>query len=168
MMRDGLPVLSGAAAKTGEVTVTFPDSGRRLVLSDASNADLAAWKRSLGEWRRMAAAAERHVDAELVARMDREALWTFRGEGWKLTGSSPKPVVSYRDAEKLRSRLLKLVDEGLITRDAVEAACPVVPARVSVAVGHLAQLEKLGGRVARAVRAYRVERPKRDRSVRAT
>lgn len=160
--------LSVPAAGTGELAIVHPDTGKALVLADATEAELADWKKAVADWHRMAKAAEAHVDAELIRRMDARARWTIKGDGWKLTGSSPKPTVSYRDPAKLRARLLRLADDGLLERDAVDAALPVVPESVSVNVGPLAQLEKLGGRVARAVRDYRSEKPKHNRGVRVS
>jgi hypothetical protein len=160
--------LTVPAAGTGEVAIVHPDTGKTLILAEATEAQLADWKKAIAEWHRMAKTAEAHVDAELIRRMDARASWTIRGDGFKLTGSSPKPSVSYKDPVKLRKRLLKLAEEGLLERAAVDAALPVVPEQVEVRVGPLAQLEKLGGRVARAVRDYRQVRPKHHRGVRVS
>lgn len=163
-----LPALREVNPKTGEVVLRNPDTGQAVNLSDATLAQLAAYKVAVAEWVDRASQAQTVVDNEIIARMDKAALWTHRDGGYKLEGQSPNPTTSYKDAAKLRARLQKLVDAGELAQEALDAALPVPEPNVQVKPGPLGNLQKLGGKVGRAVRAHQVQTPKGHRSVKVS
>lgn len=166
--RRPLPALRGTDPKTGEIVLHHPFSGESIVLAEADLATLAQWKTDVKEWVEMARAAERQVDREITMRMDRAALWTARQGGFKLEGQSNAPSYSYVDIEELRRKLLAYVEKGEITIEAVEAALPIQPEKVTVRLAGLNNLLKLGGKVERLVRRHRKETPKAERTVKVS
>jgi hypothetical protein len=152
-MTDIVPTTALVNARTGEaLTLDSPTGDLARLLDDIKTYE--------GELRDVKAAVSR----EILKRMDQQVSWTINlpGEGLKLTGLSPDPVKSY-DGPALRDALYELVDEGLLTIDAVNAAVETVV--ISKPRMHaIANLRKLGGRVKETVDSYETETP-RDRRV---
>lgn len=125
-----------------------PVTGEVLTLA-AETGDLGRYLADLREFESVLREHKRIVSRELLARMDRAASWTFHAGALKLTGQSPAPVREWDGAE-LRDALLGLVDEGLITVEAVDAAVETVVSFRPRAAG-ISALRKLGGRVVEVV-----------------
>lgn len=143
----------------------FPNPITGEVLSLASpDDDLARWLSDMREYRSQLTEIERAVKQEFLARMDRQAAWTIHAGGVKVSGTSPASVEDWDGAE-LRTALLALVDEGVVDISAVDAAVETVVEYCPRKRG-IAQLRKLGGRVAAAVDGLaRVSEPERRISV---
>jgi len=135
-----------------DITVINPATGELLTLN-AATSDLGAYLADIREHEQLIREAKQLVTGELLARMDRDGLWTVHTEGGlTLKGGSPAPVVEY-DELALRESLLELADQGVITVEAVDRAVePVVSYKVR-AVGVRA-LAKLGGRVADVIGSH--------------
>lgn len=159
------PTELAAPNADGELTLIHPDTGRQIALSDATLEELGDFCDALDEWRSRAHEAEAHARREVLRRMDREAKWTLYSDGFKFVGKSPAPHVSYKEPEKLRSALLALAADGVITMQAVDDAVPEIR-KVGVVPGRLSALRKLGGRVATVIESFTGERNPTDRSVR--
>jgi len=154
----GLPVLRETA---DTVRLFLPSTGEELQLASAPTdqlAEMRAYIRDLEEDLRLAKQA---LDAEVIARFDREAVWSWRGNGYTLKAPSPMPQIEF-DAEQLRGRLEELVAEGLLSMAAVDAAVEVVTS-FKPRVAGINALRKLGGAVAEAVAecSTEVDRPRR-------
>ena len=136
-----------------------------LVDLNGSNDHLAEYLQQSKRIREHLRDRERIVEAELLHRMDLQAQYTIHTTVGKLTAPSPQPVEEY-DGLALRTDLLEMVDEGLLSVEAVDRACPV-EVSVKVSKRGVGQLRKLGGRVAEAVDRHRTEAAPR-RSVRVS
>lgn len=103
-------------------------------LADADTVDLAQFTEDALEVRRVFAEAVGEVSDELVARLDANARWTLRQDGWEIKSQSPAAgSVSY-DIDLLREALEELVTDGVISRDAAWNA--VEPVRATVEVSY--------------------------------
>lgn len=149
--------------EAGEVAIITAD--QQVALSDASNDQIAMAKQAIKDWRVVASATERIIDAEVTARMDRRGLWTIHTDAGTLSAPSPAPSVGYRDLPDLRLALEGFVLEGLLDQEAVDEALPLIPEQVGLKRGALDKLAKLSGPVGARVRAHREEIEKTDRRV---
>ena len=86
---------------------------------------------------------------EVLRRQDREAKWTTPAGGYVLKGSSPTPTEEW-DELALREDLYQLVDNGVITEEAADAAVETV-VTYKVRKAGINALRKLGGAVAETV-----------------
>ena len=138
-----------------EITVVSPRTGEVLTLQSPT-ADLGAYLADVREHESLLRESKNYVQAEILRRMDANAEWTNHVEGGlKLTGSSPAPSEEF-DELALRTSLLELADEGLITQEAVDKAVePVVTYKARKA--GINSLRKLGGRVADAISQHASE-----------
>lgn len=140
-----------------------PLTGEALTLASPDE-DLARWLADIREVESVIRENKKIVQREILSRMDRSASWTVRVPGFKLTGQSPAPVEEW-DGVELRTALLGLVDEGLLTIEAVDGAVETVVAYKPRKAG-IVKLRKLGGRVAETVDLLaRASEPERRVSV---
>jgi hypothetical protein len=153
--------------------LAHPLTGEVIDLVKASDEDLAGFLDGLDSDRNVIQEAKRIVAAEAIRRMDRNVEWTLRAGPYQLSTRSPEATTRYGPKQKrewydgmgLRSDLLALVDEGVLTIEAVDAACEVeVICRVKT--GGVNKLLKLGGEVAQVVQRHAYpEEPSRYVSV---
>lgn len=119
-----LPILRETA---DSVRIFEPGTGAEIDLQAAPLEQLADWRHAMRSYEEDAKLAKQAVDREIVARMDRAALWTQREGRYVVTAPSPAPAVEY-DADALRDAL---IEHGL-DQDAVDrAVVPVVTFKVS-------------------------------------
>lgn len=88
----------------------------------------------------------------LIAQMDKAASWTLTVPGLKLSAPSPQPVEEF-DGPALREALLDLVDEGVLSIEAVDKAVETV-VKYEPRKSGINALRKRGGRVAAVVDAH--------------
>lgn len=142
------------------VTLVHPQTGEIIDLHSAASDQIAQWIESVREWEANAREAKQLAAAELHDRMDRSASWTLHAGEYTIVGESPNRV-EY-EVGTLRGVLGHLVEDGLITAEAADAA---VKAEVTYkpAKRGINALMKLGGAVADAIRACErpVDRPRR-------
>lgn len=139
------------------VNVQFanPVTGEVLSLASSEN-ELGRYLSDLREFESVIREHKKMVTRELVARMDRQASWTIHaGEGIKLTSQSPKPEEQF-DGAGLRSALLGLVDEGVLSIEAVDAAVELVLSYKAHKKG-INALRALGGRAKALVDEHATE-----------
>lgn len=106
--------------------------------------DLAAARLAIQEWEAAARAAKRLIDSLIVPELDRAAAWTrITPQGLKVSARSPAPVDEYVP-EDLRFVLDVLVQEGVITTEARDAAV-VVEHRFRVSARGVAAVLKVPG-----------------------
>ncbi len=130
------------------ITVVSPRTGELLTL-DAPDQDLGNYLLDVREHESLLREAKSIVQGELLRRFDQDRMWTRHVPGLELKGSSPEPVEEY-DELALRSALLELVEEGVLTVEAVDRAVePVVTYKARKA--GISALRKGGGRVAEIV-----------------
>lgn len=129
-------------------TLVNPATGEQFDL-DAPTETLGQFLVDVREFELLVREHKKVVQRELLARMDRQAKWTEHVAGLKLVGSSPAPSDEWDGAE-LRTTLLELVDAGVLSIEAVDAA---VETRVTYhpKKGGVNALRKLGGQVAQVV-----------------
>lgn len=125
-----------------------PLSGEVLTLASPSD-DLGRYLADLREFESVLREHKKMVTRELLGRMDKQASWTQHFAGLKLTGQSPQPGEEWDGAE-LREALLKLVDEGKLSIEAVDAAVETVVS-YNVKKAGVNKLRKVGGVVASTV-----------------
>jgi hypothetical protein len=102
------------------------------------------------------------ANREILSRQDRNAEWTTRAGEYVLKGASPSSTSTEEfDGLALRSDLCELVDSGVLSIEAVDAAVQTVIIYKARKVGVNA-LRKLGGVVAETVdqHAKSVEKPR--------
>lgn len=138
-------------------TLMNPATGEVVAL-DGPTEDLGQFLADLREHESMWREAKKLVTRELVARMDKSASWTLHVNGLKLSTQSPAPSEEFNGPE-LREALLDLVDEGVVTIEAVDAAVETVVTYKPRKAG-INALRKLGGRVVDAINAHRTETEK--------
>jgi hypothetical protein len=132
-------------------TVISPRTGEVISL-DAPDQDLGGFLNDVRDLESAIRESKRAVHDELLRRMDSAATWTVHVPGLKLSGPSPAPTEEFDELE-LRTALLTLVDEGVISVEAVDRAIePVVTYKARRA--GINALRKLGGRVAETVTAH--------------
>lgn len=128
------------------------ESSELLPLGEADTSDLAKFIDNVIELGHIASEARGMVSDELVARLDANACWTLRVDGWQLKTASPAAgSVSY-DVSQLRAALETLVADGVISRAAAWGA--VEPVRATVTVPY-----RLLRDVLRALDGYEVAEP---------
>jgi hypothetical protein len=147
-------------------TIVSPATGEVLTL-ESSTDDLAEWLLDVRDWEAQAQAAKRVVSGELLSRLDKTASWTqhFPERGIKISGDSPAPSEQWDGAE-LREFLLELVDDEVITIEAVDAVVETVIS-YKVKKAGINSLRKLGGRAGEVVDALCREQ-ERDRRITVT
>lgn len=132
-------------------TIVSPSTGEVLA-PDSPVEDLGRFLTDVRSHESEVREAKRTVTRWVVARMDSAASWSLHAPGFKLTAPSPKPTEQF-DGPALREALLPLVDEGVLSVEAVDAAVePVVtyePRKRGINA-----LRKLGGRVEEIVNAH--------------
>ena len=141
-----------------------PITGEVLTLASPDR-DLGSYLADLRDFESVLREHKRIVTRELLERFDKQASWTHRFEGLKLTSSSPAPVEEWDGAE-LREALLALVDEGVLAIEAVDAAVETIVSYKPRKTG-INALRKLGGRVNEIVESLKSEVEK-DRYVSVT
>lgn len=123
-------------------------TGERLT-ADSPTEDLGAWLADIRDTEGRIREAKRAVTRELIRRMDKNAEWTTRIPGYKLSAPSPKPVTQY-DGVGLHVGLSDMVADGTISFEAMDAAVQeIVEYRVKAA--GVNALRKLGGKVAELI-----------------
>lgn len=136
--------------ETETAAVLNPRTGEVVDLT-ADTAELAAYLADVRQWERdFLRGCKRAVELELIRRMDRDAKYTLRAGGLEITGDGPGRV-KYEE-EVLRAQLRPLVQQDIISQDAMNAAVKEVVTYQVMARGVNA-LKKLGGPVAEAVAA---------------
>jgi hypothetical protein len=131
------------------LTVVSPITGE-LIQLDADDATLAGYLADVREHESLLREAKTLVGSELLRRMDAAATWTIHlPNSVTITAPSPAPGEEF-DELALRTALLELADEGVITPSAVDRAVEPVVTYKTHAVG-IRALRKLGGRVAAVV-----------------
>lgn len=143
--------------------VIVPGSGEIVVLAELDENTLGRLLLAAKDFEDQLDGLKKRVAVEVLERMDRRAKWTFHVGGIKLTGKAPGATEI--SADLLSANLQPLVDDGTITAEAKEAAVEPVT-KLKVRKAGAKALEKLGGRVAKAVK--QATRPADDakRSVR--
>ncbi len=130
-------------------------------LTDAELEQLAAFTENAEHLAAIAREAKGMVSDELLHRMDRKGRWTVRDGDFEIKAhpGSPQAGTVVYDSEKLWSALVVLAGSQVIDWDAQEAAVGMVypePYLKQKQAG-ISALLKLGGEVAAAVEACRVE-----------
>lgn len=138
--------------------IPVPVTGEAINLT-AGTDDLAYWVDRLQDIERQAKEARSMVGEELLRRLDHDACWTARVEGFEITAPSPAPTVEY-DVDKLRATLDELVDDGYIGQGAAQAAVKVETSYKPV-VAKLNALKKVAPEVARRIEECGTEVEKR-------
>lgn len=131
--------------------VVSPTTGE-VLSPDSPTEDLGAVLADLRELEGRLREGKDAVQSELLARFDRAASWTHRVPGYKLTAPSPAPKEEF-DALPLRSELLALVDAGVLSIEAVDAAIETTVTYKARARG-ISALRKLGGQVESTIDAH--------------
>lgn len=133
---------------TTAIQLGVTKDGEVLTL-DSPTVDLAAHLADIRQHESYLKEAKNAVQAELLARQDKDGKWTTHLPGMKLVGKSPAPYVEY-DGPALREALLMLADEDVVTIEAVDRAVEAVVTYEPRANG-IKSLKKLGGRVAAVI-----------------
>lgn len=102
------------------------------------------------------------VQHELLDRQDFRAKWTTHVPGFEIKGDRQKEDEAWDGAE-LREALLKFVDQGVLSIEAVDGAVETVVS-FKVKKAGLNSLRALGGEIAEKIEALRYSAPK-DRRV---
>ena len=143
--------------------ITLAATGEIIDPSALATDELAGRLDEVRELRRALGEAERALQDEALARMDRRGAWTAEVGDWRLEASSPEAAVDY-DPDKLKEALGQLVADGLVDQD---AAGEVFRASTVERVmrGQIGRLSKLGGEVAERLAAARLpaSKPRRVR-----
>ncbi len=128
-------------------------------LTAAELEQLAAFTENAEHLAAIAREAKGTVSDELLRRMDRKGRWTVREGEFEVKAPSPQAGTVVYDSEKLLNALIRLAGTSVIDRDALEAAVEMVyPAPyLKQHQAGINALLKLGGAVAAAVEACRVE-----------
>lgn len=132
--------------------VISPRTGEVIEISAPTEA-LAGWLLDVREHEGALREAKRVVSEEVVSRLDAQARWTEHlPGGLKVSAPSPAPATEY-DELALREALYVLVDEGVLSVEAVDRAIvPVVTYKASAA--GIRALSKLGGRAQETIQAH--------------
>lgn len=114
-------ILPAPALTTPTGQVIVPEGGEVVDPATASHVTLGDLMRNIRDRSDQLAAAKKLLVAEVLARMDRNAAWTMHaGKGVKLTAPSPRGEAHKGD--NLHANLKPLVDAGVITQEAMDAA----------------------------------------------
>jgi hypothetical protein len=109
-----------------ELVVLDRHTGELIDPKQAETARLAAFVTDLGTIRQELSAAEGIVSDELVARMDREAMYTLHVEDgeqrWEIKSQSPAAGATVYPEDMLQTELDALVDANVITDGAAARA----------------------------------------------
>lgn len=103
-----------------ERQIVVPYSGEVVSLS-ADTDVLAALSDEIKDVESRLRELKAAISTEVHERMDKQRKWTMAAGPFKLTGKSDAPEVEY-DPDRLAAVLTQLVDEGEITRDAMDEA----------------------------------------------
>jgi hypothetical protein len=140
--------------QTTSIQLVNPTTGELITL-DSPTDDLANFLADMREHESLCREAKKLVTREVVSRMDKQASWTVHAGGLKLSTSSPAPTEEF-DGPMLHEALQVLVDQGVISVEALDAAVETVikyePRRKGINA-----LRKLGGRAAEIVNAHATE-----------
>lgn len=131
-----------------------PTTGEVLTLA-SPDADLGHYLADIRDLESILREHKKIVTRELLSRMDRSASWTVYADGVKLSGASPKPTEEF-NGPALHEALSALVDEGVLTVEAVDAAVETVVTYEPRKRG-INSLRALGGRVKEIVDAHATE-----------
>jgi len=101
-----------------------PITGEALALRDESTDTLARLRDEIRDARNALNEWANQIDAELTSRLDHEARRSAQVGGYKIETTAP--TVWSTDELALREALLELVEAGVISREAVDAAVEVV------------------------------------------
>lgn len=104
--------------------IVHPLTGQVLDLDKASPQDLAEMLVEADEYKSMLQELRNYIGSEVQRRMDAGAKWTLHAGDYKLTSSSPAPVEEF-DGHDLYLALEELVQQGVITQDALERAVEI-------------------------------------------
>lgn len=138
-----------------------PVTGEVIEL-DQPSGDLAGWLEEIRDAESKLRVFKRDLQDAILARMDRDASWTLREGDFEISGDGPGRV-SY-DGDELAEVLAGLVEEGLISAQAAEAACETVTTYKPKARG-INALRKLGGSVAEVIDSLAEPVPEERRRV---
>jgi hypothetical protein len=97
-------------------------NGEVISLDEASTERLAELVTNLQDVRQALGETEQAVSTELVARCDREAVWTLRVGGFEIKTTSPTAGTTVYPPDMLETELRALVDRGTITEQAAGKA----------------------------------------------
>ncbi len=103
-----------------------------LAVDEAATVDLAEFDANVAHLKRIADEARATVGDELVRRLDRRGSWTVREHGYEIKSSSPEAGTTGFDSGLLHDALARLVDDGVIEREAASRALEVVEPSVLV------------------------------------
>lgn len=140
-------------------------------LHDLTTADaeqLAAFTDNADHLTAIAREAKVRVGGELVDRMDRRGKWTFHVGEFDITAPSPDAGATAYDTDMLVAALERLVSDGVIDREAMDAAVELVtpePYRKQKAAGIKALLKVPAARDAVEACRVEVEPPRRTAKV---
>lgn len=138
-MPDNLPVLHTSLLVEdldGQYTaVADPITGEVVPLSDTAR--LADWMVALKAHRAALNTASALVQEVLVAAMDRDASWTINRPGGTVSTTSPARGVAAAqwDGPKLHDVLSRLVEQDIISKQALAAAVKIETEYVPIAKG---------------------------------
>jgi hypothetical protein len=133
---------------TTSIQLVNPSTGEVVEL-DGPTESLAEFLADMREHESLCREAKKLVTREVVSRMDKSATWTLHVAGLKLSAASPAPTEEF-DGPELKEALHALVEEGVLSIEAVDAAVETVVSYKPRKAG-INALRKLGGRVAEVI-----------------
>jgi hypothetical protein len=143
--------------------VLNPLTGELVDLAAATTTDLAIERDEVRTARDAISTWAKAIDQELTDRLDREAKRSATVGGYKLTVTAP--TVRQTDEIGLRAALLKLVDDGVLSDAAVDAAVEVVEVVKARRSGINALHKHANDRVRQVAGDYDQEVPNQSRRV---
>lgn len=144
-----LPILREHA---DTVRLFDPATGDELDLSLCSDATLANLRDMIRDAEEEQRIAKHQIDGEVLARMDREGVYTIRVEGFEITAPSPAQRSEF-DGAALHAALMAFVDTGELTVGAVDRAVEQVLTFKPKKAG-IEALRKLGGEIADTIATH--------------
>ena len=135
--------------------VVHPVTGELLTVDHSTEA-LAQYLLDVRDLETGLRVDKKAVTTEILRRQDRAASWTTHAGSLKVSGQSPAPMEVF-DGLELRNALGLLVDAGVITVEAMDAAV-VTEVKYTPRKAGIAALRKLGGEVKKVVDGLAVER----------
>lgn len=149
-MSDIVPYVRPAAP------LVAPHSGELIELDSPTDV-LAAHLMDVRDLEGALRSHKQHITRELLDRMDREATWTVRAGGYKVTGKSPADEEVF-DGESLWNGLHSIARDVGLSDEAILNA--VTEERVyKVSKRGVSALRKLGGEVAKIIDRCSDHRP---------